>query len=58
MTYYALQTPSGIVIPMGTKRPLLSKEDKKNFWKVLTYKNLLSKRTKQSLKNHDLTARS
>lgn len=32
---YALQSPSGNIIGMGTEKPKLSKEDRRNFWRVI-----------------------
>ena len=32
---YALQTPSGNIVGMGTEKPKLSKADKRYFWKVI-----------------------
>lgn len=44
VTYYALQTPSGIIVPAGTEKPELSKEDKLDFWKVIRIKSILGAR--------------
>lgn len=35
MSHYALQTPSGNIFGVGTEKPKLSKQDKRNFWRVL-----------------------
>lgn len=43
MAYYGLLTPSGIVVPMGKKRPVLSKEMRREFWKVVPVKSILPK---------------
>ena len=41
MPYYALQTPSGIVLPMGKVRPKLTEEDRRDFWKVIRIRGIL-----------------
>jgi hypothetical protein len=43
MTYYGLLTPSGIVVPMGREKPKLSREMKRDFWKVVRVKSILPK---------------
>ena len=35
---YGLQTPSGNVIGMGREKPLLSVQDKRDYWKVLRFR--------------------
>jgi hypothetical protein len=32
---YALQTPSGNVVGMGTEKPQLSRQDKRDGWRVI-----------------------
>ena len=37
--FYGLLTPSGTVVAVGTKRPKLTAEDRRDFWKVLRLRN-------------------
>lgn len=36
---YGLETPSGITVPVGRKKPKLTAADKRDHWKVVRLKN-------------------
>lgn len=36
---WALHTPSGMIVGMGTEKPKLSRRDQRNFWKTIRLKS-------------------